>query len=85
MPTPHVPAFCSLRGCGLEASRWFEPGLLFGRDDPRDTFYLCDDHAELAAHDDEAVYWIDPDSGFLRCVELAVYACDDRCSDCNPD
>lgn len=80
----HITVRCSVRGCHFDADRWFDARLLFGRGYREQTFYLCDPHAQIVAPDDEAVHWLDPESGYVRSVELAVYACADDCEECNP-
>lgn len=79
----HVPARCSVRGCHYDARRWFDAELLFGRTYRPATFYVCDEHAECFSPDDETVYWFDLETGFIRTVELAVYACAEDCRICN--
>ena len=78
----HIPEVCMVRTCSAEASYWFDAGLLFGRDDPEDTFYLCADHAEKLAPED-VVHWLDPKTKLARNVELAVYQCHDGCPVCD--
>ncbi len=81
----HQHVKCNIRGCKEEASRWFDTAELSGDFDmkARDTFYLCDDHAERIAPDDEAIEFLNPETGRLRRIELAVYACSETCPDCN--
>ena len=79
----HLPQPCSVFDCALEASRWFDANLLFGRDYPLDTYYLRDVHADHFAPDDEAVHWLEPSTAQSRTVELAVYSCRDGCIVCD--
>ena len=51
----HQDAFCSVPGCRKIAHRWFPyQGL------PDDTFYLCEEHAEILAPDDDVVRLLTP-------------------------
>jgi hypothetical protein len=72
----HRDAPCSVPDCQAVASRFFAY-----EGQPDDTFYLCEDHAEVLAPDDEVVRLLTPD---LKPVEreLAVYACHADCPVC---
>ena len=80
---PHIPELCSVRTCMEEATTWFDSSLLFGRDYPRDTFYLCPDHADKLSAYGSFIYWLDPKTELMRNVELAVYQCRDGCAVCD--
>lgn len=72
----HQDAFCSVPGCRNIAHRWFPyEGL------PDDTFYLCEEHAEILAPDDDVVRLLTQDHKPVE-RELAVYACHEDCFVC---
>ncbi len=81
----HNAIKCEVKGCKDEATRWFSTDELSGDFDMKlhDTFYLCDYHAGIMSAEDDAIPFLNPETGKLRFVELAVYSCNENCGVCN--
>jgi hypothetical protein len=80
----HVPVVCSVAGCSYEASRWLPLGPLSGDFEVKQhTFFLCDAHREVLSPDDARYYYLNPETGIIRSVEVGAYACSEACSVCN--
>lgn len=80
----HEQAVCSVEGCKMDATRWFDTSLMGTRaaDTPQ-TFYLCPEHAEQVSPDDTYAYQLSLHSRMIWKSELAVYSCHDDCPVCN--
>ena len=83
--TRHKSIKCQIKGCKQNATRWFETKKLSGDFDMKshDTFYLCTEHASQLSPTDEVVLFLNPETGKLRQIELAIYECQPDCSVCN--
>ncbi len=82
----HKVIKCNVKGCKQEATRWFDTAQVSGDFDMKfkDTFYLCLEHAEkISMGDDTYAYFLNPETGKMRQIELAVYSCSEQCDVCN--
>jgi len=82
----HQPLRCDVKACIQEATRWIDTEDLSGDFDIKDpfhTFYLCEHHAAEISPDDDVIRFLNPETGKLRTIELAVYACNDDCEVCS--
>lgn len=68
----------------MEANRWIETKNLSGDFDVKsDTFYFCPIHAFALSRMDDTIVFLNPETGIIREIELAVYSCSDACEVCN--
>ena len=81
----HKAIKCNVKGCKAEAVRWFATKELSGDFDMKhkDTFYLCDNHQSQLSPEDDTIQFLNPETGKIRYIELAVYSCDEDCKTCN--
>lgn len=81
----HEDAYCSISQCQEYATRFIcskkEDAPVLGIK-PHETFYLCDEHAEMLSPEDDHVVFIHPNTRELIQRELGVYACADTCEVC---
>ena len=86
MDTKHKAVKCSVRGCKEEAGFWIPTRELSGDFDiKKETFFLCDEHAEELSYlgEYEEIRFLNPETGKIRSIELGVYSCSDGCRICN--
>jgi hypothetical protein len=80
---------CSITGCKEEATHWIDTSEGFTETmletvEAPGTFYLCDTHQQLAAHDEDGMYnHLRIDEGEIESFEIGVYSCSDKCWVCN--
>lgn len=81
----HKAINCDITNCKNEAVRWFDTKNISGEFDmkAKDTFYLCEGHSEELSPEDEYITFLNPETGTIKKIELAVYSCSEECSDCN--
>ncbi len=83
----HVPKFCMVADCKVEASYWIDSEgfveALMSEPAP-ETFYLCSDHMTKVVNDETGNYHhLRIDTGEIFEMEIAGYACDPECEICN--
>lgn len=86
MNTKHIAFNCNVKGCKQEAEYWIDTKDLSGDFDLKNhTFYLCLEHATSLSMADECEYisFLNPETGKIREVEVAVYSCSENCKVCN--
>lgn len=76
---------CDVRDCYDEATRWIETKELSGDFDMKGkhTFYICEEHQTTLSPEDDVIKFLNPETGRIRTVEVAVYSCDENCQVCN--
>ena len=82
----HKAVKCNVKGCREEAKYWIPTDELSGDFDmkARDTFYLCDMHAGFLSRDEYGyAYFLNPETGRLREIEIGIYSCSKDCQECN--
>jgi hypothetical protein len=84
----HNSAFCNVKGCEEEATKWFEitPAMAksFNGTNLTDTFYLCPDHYDQLVDDNEEINLLNPATGEIFAgIEIAEYSCAEDCDVCN--
>lgn len=81
----HIEANCNIRDCSKEAIRFFDAANtpLESQTDLSSTFYLCEDHNDLLATNDEHYAFISERTGRVIIREMGVYSCDPKCATCN--
>lgn len=84
-PIKHKIIKCNIKACKEHATRWMDTALMSGDFDcsHRSTFYLCEHHASTLSPEDDIYTYLNPETGKIRQIELAVYSCDDNCPICN--